>query len=170
MIPLLIVGIIVSMILLALETVEINFVIQTILLLVSMLLLFYASHPLAHYVVARIYGVRVKYFFVGKSDFGKLGGPFNPISRLLVTIGTKLDLDRAKTLSRKKRGFLFGSGAIVSTVLIAIPLIFAWFENLNSIALIFGSLFFILNLGSELAFSTKAGDLSKMKRELSRGT
>ena len=50
-----------------------NPLVQVITMLVSMGLVFYASHPLGHYFVARAYGVDTEHFFVGRSDFRKIG-------------------------------------------------------------------------------------------------
>ena len=102
-------GVVVSIVLLLLTRYGTNFILQTVLLLASMGLIFFASHPLSHYVVAKIYGVDVKYFFLGRSDFRKLGGALGKIGELVPTIGTKLDLDQTRALSKNSRGFLFGS-------------------------------------------------------------
>lgn len=161
-------GVIISIVLLLLTRYATNFILQTVLLLASMGLIFFASHPLSHYFVAKMYGVNVKYFFLGRSDFRKLGGTLGKIGELVPTIGTKLDLDQTRALSKNRRGFLFGSGAIVSNLLMLFPLIAGWFFGLSYVALALGGLFFVASLGTEFAFGTKVGDLSKMKRELAK--
>ena len=130
-------------------------------------LLFFFSHSLVHFIVAKIYRVKVTYFFVGKSDFRKLSGPIGRIGGLVTTIGTKFDSSQL-SLSRGKRAFLFGSGAIVSNVLIGFMLLIAFFFDFASIALIFGFLFFVTAVFTEISFGTKVGDLEKMRREYSR--
>ncbi|MCL5067503.1 MAG: hypothetical protein M1368_04015 [Thaumarchaeota archaeon] len=155
---LLVSGVVVSVAILLLTRYTTNFILQTILLLSSMGLIFFSSHPLSHYVVARLYGVDVKYFFLGKSDFRKLGGTLGKFGDFLPTIGTKVDLDQTRKLSKKRRGFLFGSGAIVSSVLMLFPLVVGLIFGLNYVALILGTLLFIGSLGTELVFSTKAGE------------
>jgi hypothetical protein len=140
---------------------------QSVCLLVSMILIFYCSHPLAHYLVGMAYGVKTTYFFVGKSDFRKLGGALGSLSGLMPTIGTKFDSPDVSALDKMRRGFLFGSGAIVSNVLMSVPLVIAIAFSFNLIALALGTLLFLATLGSELLFSTKIGDLYKMKRALS---
>ena len=144
-----------------------NTILQVIYLLVSMGLVFFSTHPLAHYVVARAYGARVLYFFIAPSDFRRLP---QKVARILgsnlPTIGTKLDRVSLSKLSNEKRARIFGAGAISSSVLILIPLVyFIVFSQTAFIAQIFGMSFFIGNLVFELAFSTKVGDLAKMKRE-----
>lgn len=144
-----------------------NFAFQTVLLLVSMALLFFSAHPLSHYVAARMYRVRVKYFFLGRSDFRRLGGTLGRAGKLLPTIGTKIDSDQIRKRSKNERAFVFGAGAIVSSAVILIPLIFAFTRHVHFVALVLGTLFFLGNIVIEAQFSTKVGDLAKMKKELS---
>ena len=164
----LVLGVVVSVLLLYMALYTDNFILQIVLLLASMGLLFFSSHPLAHYVVARLYGIQVKYFFLGKSDFRKLGGRLGMFGNLIPTIGTKIDVDRIQGISKRRRSLVYGAGAIVSNVVILLPLLTAWYFELNSIALILGTLFFLGSLGSEILFSSKVGDLAKMKRELAK--
>jgi hypothetical protein len=144
-----------------------NPVYQTILLLVSMGALFYSSHPLAHYAVAGITRVGVRYFFVGRSDFRKLGGAMGALGKSVFTIGIKLEPARVRRLSRSRGAILFGSGAIVSNALLAIELLAARLAGLSTLALALGAVLLFGSLATELLFSTKVGDLAKMKRELS---
>ncbi len=163
---LLAVGTIISVVLVTAGLLASNYLLQTILLLASMGLLFYSSHPLAHYIVAKIYKVNVKYFFLSKSDFRKLRGNLGSLGNFLLTIGVKLDSAQLSNLSKVRRGFVFGAGAIVSNVLLAVEVIFAWLAGFNTIAMILATLFLLVNLGTELIFSTRVGDLAKMKKEL----
>jgi hypothetical protein len=133
-----------------------------------MILIFYVLHPLAHYVVGLAYGVKTKYFFLGRSDFGKLGGILGRIGKVMPTIGTKFDSTQLAAISGAGRGFLFGSGTIVSNVALLAPLLLAIFLGFNIIALILGTLLLLGSLATELIFGTKVGDLYKMKREFSR--
>jgi hypothetical protein len=164
----LVLGVAVSVLLLYMALYTDNFVLQIVLLLASMGLLFFSTHPLAHYVVARLYGIQVMYFFLGKSDFRKLGGKLGMFGNLIPTIGTKIDVNRVQGISKRRRSLVYGAGAIVSNVAILLPLLTAWFFGLNPIALVLGTLFFLGSLGSEVLFSSKVGDLSKMKRELAK--
>ncbi|MGI0092152.1 MAG: hypothetical protein ACREBS_10620 [Nitrososphaerales archaeon] len=136
-------------------------------MLVSMALVFYCSHPLSHYIVGKIYGINTKFFFLGKSDFRKLNGALGKLGGMFPTIGIKLDPAKVAGLPRGgKKGFLFGSGAIVSSAVIVIPIAIAAVTRFSLIALVIGLLFFLWNLSFELAFSTKTGDLAKMRRAL----
>ena len=141
--------------------------VQTISLLVSMVLIFYSSHPLAHYLVGWAYGVSTKYFFLGRSDFRKLGGALGRATGNIPTVGTRFDLAQAASIDKTRRAFLFGSGAIVSSMAMLIPIILAIIFVFDTIALVVGTLLFLATLATEIIFSTKIGDLAKMKRELS---
>jgi len=100
-----------------------NPLVQVITMLVSMGLVFYASHPLGHYFVARAYGVGTEYFFLGRSDFRKLRlKPMSSVGALMPTIGTKLKKGELASLPPRKRGRVFGAGVIVSNALIGIQL------------------------------------------------
>ena len=164
----LVLGVVVSFLLLYMALYTVNFILQIILLLASMGLLFFSSHPLAHYVVARLCGIKVMYFFLGRSDFRKLRGKLGTFGNLIPTIGTKIDVIQIQGISKRRRSLVYGAGAIVSNVAMLFPLLAAWFFELNSIALILGTLFFLGSLGSEILFSSKVGDLAKMKRELAK--
>lgn len=132
-----------------------------------MVIMFFSSHPLSHYFVALLCRVRVKYFFLGKSDFRKLGGVIGRIGSMIPTIGTKLDLSKLSTLSRRQRAFLFGSGAIVSNILLSLLLFISFLLDFSLIALIFGLVLLLMTLYTEFAYGTRAGDLDKMRREYS---
>lgn len=160
----LVLGVLIGFILLHFAT---SLSLQIILLLLSMAFVFFFSHPLAHFFTGLAFGVRTSYFFLSSSDFRKLGGSFGKIGNAIPTIGVKFDLGQSVKLSRTKRGFLFGAGAIVSNVGMLIPLLLAIHLNFGLIPLLLGMLFFFASLGTEFLFSSKVGDLSKMKRELS---
>src|SRR5579875_230924 len=147
-----------------------NLILNALLLIVSMALVFFSTHPLAHYIVAGIYGVRVEHFFIAPSDFRKLnqrGAKF--FGSKVPTLGTKLDRGTLSGISSEKRARIYGAGAIASSILILVPLIYsATIGRGSPIAILLGILFFAGNLAFELEFSTKVGDLSKMKREYIR--
>lgn len=146
-----------------------SLVVQVIAMLVSMGLVFYASHPLGHFFAARAYGVRTEYFFVGRSDFRKLNlKPMRLIGGLTPTIGTKLKQDELASLSPRGRGYVFGAGVIVSNALVGIQLVYVLVAGFSPPAAILGALFLIATLATELVFSTKVGDLGKMRREFEK--
>ena len=131
-------------------------------------LLFYSSHPLGHYFVAKMFGVRVDYFFLGKSDFRKLKmKPMRTIGNTLPTMGTRLNRSRLESLAPRQKGYIFGSGVILSSTLMGVQLCYALFAGFSSLALLLGAIFFAGTLVVELVFSTKVGDLSKMKNPTS---
>lgn len=146
-------------------------IMQAILFVVGMALLWYVSHPLSHCSIAKIYRVSTLYFYIGRSEMRKVKTPFSKlISKYLVTVGTKLDRKKFSALSPNSRALVMGSGAIVSTILSALVLIYALARDFGTFALLFGGLFFFANLVTEILLSTKAGDLKKMKEELRKKT
>lgn len=141
---------------------------QSAALLVSMGLLFYSSHPLGHYFVARMFGVHVDYFFVGRSDFRKLKTkPMSTIGNNLPTMGTRLNRSRLGSLAPHQRGYIFGSGVILSSALMGIQLSYASVAGFSSLALLLGAILFVGTIILEFVFSTKVGDLSKMRNPTS---
>ncbi len=157
----------ISVLVLAYASTIVSPLLQTIALLVSLGLLFYSSHPLGHYFVARIFGVRVDYFFLGRSDFRKLKiTPARIIGNSLPKVGTKLDKSNFESLARRKRKYIFGSGVILSNILVGIQLAIAVIAGFSYPAILIGALFFVGDLGVELIFSTEVGDLSKMKKQI----
>jgi hypothetical protein len=142
---------------------------QAILFVVSMIIIWYAAHPLSHYLAARISRVRTLFFFIGPSDMGKSGESpsiLRKISPFLITVGTKLDRARLAALSKMRRGWILGIGAIAGLIILALIELFAIFASKLSLAsLVLGGLFFLLTLGTEIVLSTKSGDISKMRKE-----
>jgi hypothetical protein len=143
--------------------------VQVLTMLVSMGLVFYLSHPLGHFFVARAYGVGTDYFFVGRSDFRKLRlKPMSVVGGLMPTIGTKLKKDELARLPPRKRGYIFGAGVIVSNTLVGIELVFVLVAGFGLPAVLLGALFFMVMLATEFMFSTKVGDLGKMANEFKK--
>lgn len=140
---------------------------QAVLVVVSIALVFFSSHPLAHYFSGLVFGVRTEYFFLSRSDFRKLGGSLGKLGNAIPTIGVKFDKSQLADVSRSKRAFLFGAGAIVSNVGMLIPISLAVVLKFSLVSTTLAALFLLISLGTELLFSTKVGDLSKMRHELS---
>jgi len=160
---------VVSALLLVYSRVSGNLVVQVITMLVSMGLVFYASHPLGHFFMARAYGVSTEYFFVGRSDFRKLKlKPMSLVGGLTPTIGTKLKKEELASLPPRKRGYVFGAGVIVSNALVGIQLVYVLVAGFSLPAVLLGALFFVVTLATELMFSTKVGDLGKMRKEFGK--
>jgi hypothetical protein len=156
--------------LLYLSSIVTQAVVQAILFLISMVIIWYAAHPLSHFVVAKFCGVRTLFFFIGPSDMGKSGPSIaQKISPFLITVGTKLDSPKLVVVSRNRRAWIFGSGALVGVIILAVIESFAILDfKFGILSLVLGGLFFLLTVGTELVLSTKSGDLSKMKKELSK--
>ena len=139
---------------------------QTFLSLISMAMVFFSLHPLAHFFAGMIYGVKTKYFFLSRSDFRKLSGIIGKIGNSIPTIGVKFDSSHLAAVPRLKRAFIFGAGAVTSNVGILVIVSLSVVLKFGIISIILGTLFFLASLGTELLFSAKVGDLSKMRREL----
>ncbi len=143
---------------------------QAILFLISMVIIWYAAHPISHFVVAKLCGVSTLFFFVGRSDLGKNGPSIaKKISSYLITIGTKLDRSKLLAVSRTRRAWIFSSAPLIGLIILALIESFAILDSrFNIISLILGGLFFLVTMGTELVLGTKNGDLSKMKKELAK--
>lgn len=163
----LIVGIITGFAILYVASVSASAGVQTILLLISMALIFFTSHPLAHYLAGLIYGVDTKYFFISTSEFRKLGGFLGSLGKTIPTIGVKFQTSQVASIGKLRRSFLFGSGVIVSNVIMGVLVSLAFVLGFSLVASALGMLFLLASLATEFLFSTKVGDLYKMKRELS---
>jgi hypothetical protein len=76
---------------------------QALAFLVSMSLVFYSSHPLGHYLLAKSSGVTVDYFFLGRSDFRRL--QMRPMKALgdVPTLGTKLNPQQLSSLTSRRK-------------------------------------------------------------------
>jgi len=139
---------------------------QVLTMLISMVLVFFASHPLGHFFSARIYGVETRYFFLGKSDFRKL--PLKPArlaGGLVLTVGTKLKKEDLAKLPPRRRGYIFGAGVIVSNALVGIEFLYVLAAGFTSPAVVVATLFLVGVVATEVLFSTKVGDLAKMRKE-----
>jgi hypothetical protein len=118
-------------------------------------------------VVARAYGVGTEYFFVGQGDFRKLRlRPMSFVGALTPTSGTKLKKGELASLP-PRRGCVFGAGVIVSNALVRIQLAYVS-RRLQPSAVLLGALFFLGTVATELMFSTRMGDLGKMRREFEK--
>lgn len=157
-------GSVISVLILAYTSTITSPLLQTVALLVSMGLLFYSSHPLGHYFVARMFGVPVDYFFLGKSDFRKLKmKPMRTIGNSLPTIGTKLNKSKLESLAPREKGYVFGAGVILSSILMGIQFAYVLVAGFGFLAVLLSAILFVGTLVMELIFSTKVGDLTKMK-------
>lgn len=137
---------------------------KTVMLLISLTLVFFSLHPLAHYAAGLAFHVRTRYFFLSRSDFSKLGGSLGKLGNAIPTIGVKFDSERLKTTGRSRRAILFGVGAIASNVGMLVILLISVALDYGLVPSALGTLFFLASLGTELLFSTKVGDLNKMRR------
>lgn len=162
------IGVLIGFLVLYFGAINDSILFKTIQLLISMALVFFFSHPLAHYATGLVYGVKTRYFFLSSSDFRKLGGSLGKFGNRLPTIGVKFDPAQLATVTQSRRAFLFGVGAIASNVGMLAILSLAIILDFGLIPLALGALFLLASIGTELLFSTKVGDLNKMRRAQSR--
>ncbi len=141
---------------------------QLITFMVGMILLWYVAHPLAHLIVASANGISVRYFYLGRTELSKAFEVAKPVSKYVLTIGTKLDTEKFHAHPRSTRALVMGSGVITSTTVSALVLIYAFVGGLGVYTVILGGLFFIITLATEILYSTKSGDLKKMKDQMQR--
>jgi hypothetical protein len=167
---LLVVGLILGTVLLYITSTISQTIVQALLFLISMIIIWYVAHPLSHYFIARIFSVDTQFFFIAPSDIGKSGPALaRKVSPILLTIGTKLDHSRLETVSKIRRAWIFGAGALIGIIILALIESMAILSfRFNVISLVLGGLFFLVTIGTELGLSTKSGDLSKMIRELAK--
>jgi hypothetical protein len=164
--PLLLLSVVASALVLSYARSSSSAVIQVLTMLVSMVVVFFASHPLGHFFLARAYGVGTEYFFIGKSDFRKLPSKAVKLAGgLTPTIGTKLKKEELSKLPPRKRGYIFGAGVILSNALVGIELVYVLAAGFSLTSAVLGTTFFIAMVATEALFSTKVGDLGKMKAE-----
>ena len=167
--PLLLICVVASALGLAYAQSSSNIVVQSLVMLISMVVVFFASHPLGHLFWARAYGVGTEYFFVGRSDFRKLSLKMaSVVGSLVPTIGTKLKKDELAKLPPRKRGYIFGAGVIGSNALVGVELVYVLAAGFGLPAVLLGAVFFVAMLATEALFSTKVGDLSKMRNEFKK--
>jgi len=166
---LLVLLLVVSALLLVYSRLLSSILLQVIAMFVSIVLVFYLSHPLGHFLTAMAFGVRTDYFFVGKSDFRKLAlKPMSLIGGLTPTIGTKLNKEELSKLPPRRRGYIFGAGVIVSNALVGVELLYVLVAGFSLPAVLLALLFFLATLMTEFLFSTKVGDLGKMRGEFKK--
>jgi hypothetical protein len=142
---------------------------QVILFMIGTLILWYSSHPLAHYISAKALGVKTLYFYVGRSELRKSGiGVVKSLAGHLVTIGTKLDAKMLPRLTMIQRAFIYGSGAIISACVSALIFLYSVSEGYNPLTVAIALIFFLFSVTNELVLSTKSGDIAKMRKALGR--
>jgi hypothetical protein len=161
---------IVGIVILFLSALIVQPILQAIVFIVSVVIVWFTSHPLAHFITAKLCRVRTLFFYIGRSELRSSN--FSITKKLashLVTVGIKLDQAQMKLVSKSKRAWIYGSGALVGIVVIAAIESYALLDlRYNIISLALGGLFFLITLITELTLSTQSGDLSKMRKEIAK--
>jgi hypothetical protein len=138
-------------------------ILRFLLYMISMGCFVFFPHGLAHYVTGRLVGVRFKYYLLTKSSVSKLKLPLlSELANQIPVLALKVDPESLRSASRGKRAMMFASGAAASMIL---PFI-APLASIGRVpALISGILFLVAvaNVGFDLYYSPKAGDLSRIR-------
>jgi hypothetical protein len=135
-----------------------------IVYVVSWACLVFFPHCLGHFIVGRLVGIRFTHYSLGRSAIMKLRLPI--ISRLGAVVPLlTLNIDRASldSASENGRAAMFTAGMAASTILpFAVALI-----SVGRLPTILATMLLLLsagNLGFDLYYSPKAGDIHRIKR------
>jgi len=128
----------------------------------SWICLVFFPHCLAHYIVGRLVGVRFSHYAIGKSSITKLGLPLvSSFASALPLLTLKIERRSLRSVSHGARAVMFASGATASMILPFLVVVVS-FEHLPlalSLALVLIS---VANLGFDLYYSPRAGDISRI--------
>lgn len=128
-----------------------NAVAAGIALVVAALAWSVSLHDLAHWAVGRLVGIRFVCYF--------LGGPFPPRPGLKIDYATYLRTDPGS------RAWMHASGALATKVGPFVALAFWWASDAPGWALWIVLVYGIVQIVTDLVFSTKSSDWKKVKRE-----
>ncbi len=127
-------------------------IIQGLGLLTGTGIILTATHSLAHLLVARIQGMRVIYWFVGT------------VRR--PTPGIKIDYATYLRTPARRRAWMHASGAILSKVVPLVGLGVGWARGAPTWALIVLGVLGVLQIVTDVLWSTKSSDWKKFNREM----
>lgn len=113
------------------------------------------THSLAHWMVGRLCGIRFTHYF--------LGGPAPPRP------GAKVDYASYLKVSPAKRAVMHASGALVTKVLPFALIPFAGAFDLPGWSVVVLVIVGLVQIITDILFSTKSSDWKKVKRELKAG-
>ena len=126
--------------------------VQAVGLLVGTVVILTATHGLAHWVVARIQGMKVIYWFVGT------------VRR--PTPGIKIDYSTYIRTPARRRAWMHASGAIVSKIVPLVGLGVGWAMDAPTWALIVLGVLGVAQIVTDVLWSTKSSDWKKFNREM----
>ena len=121
-------------------------------LLVGTAIVLTATHSLAHWLVARIQGMKVLYWFVG--------------SVRRPTPGIKVDYSTYLRTPAVQRAWMHASGAIVSKVVPLVGLGVGWAMAAPAWSLTALGVIAVVQIVTDVLWSTKSSDWKKFKREM----
>ena len=111
-----------------------------------------ATHSLAHWLVARLQGMRVLYWFVG--------------SVRRPTPGIKIDYATYVRTPARRRAWMHASGAIVSKVVPLVGLGVGWAMEAPTWALVSLGVLAVAQIVTDVLWSTQSSDWKKFNREM----
>lgn len=128
--------------------------------MISFITLWFFPHCLAHYIVGRVFGIRFRYYFVGRSAIRKLNLPLvTGLAGRLPILGIRIEHRTLKKATPAGRFMMFSAGALASSLLPFLPVLFLFmkfpFHGSGFILLA------LINLGFTLYFSPKVGDIRR---------
>jgi len=141
---------------------------QLVCLLASFLCLWFFSHDLAHFMVGSALGMRFPFFFSGKSN---LRHAFRNVpllsllTRNIPALGVKIDYTNFFCVSRRRRAFMFASGALASMLSPLFVLATAWQLETEGWVRMLVSFLVLGNIVFTLPFSYLYGDFLKARRQ-----
>ncbi len=123
----------------------------------------FSLHPLTHYAVGRVLGINFKYYFLhGLYIF------FRSPGKKWWKLEPSLKVDYASYLraSPRSRAIMHASGAVVTKLTILLVLLLGIKFNVSMQGIIATAAMLALYILTDLLYSTKSADWSKVKREL----
>ncbi len=126
--------------------------IRTLVFLGSVGTLLITTHSLTHWIVGRMMGIRFTHYF--------LGGPPPPRP------GAKVDYETYLQTPPKRRALMHASGAVVTKIIPFAMLLVAASLQVKTWAFYGLIVVGVVQIATDLLFSTKTSDWKKVKREL----
>lgn len=140
-----------------------NSLVAFVVYAVSWACLEFFPHCLAHYIVGRLVGVRFTHYEIGKSSIKNIGLPvISWVASALPLLTLRIDRRSLRSVSHSARAVTFASGATVSMILPLFAVVVSFRHLPLGLSLVL-LLISVSNLGLDLYYSPKAGDISRIR-------
>lgn len=140
-----------------------NLLLAFFLCLISMAMLVFFPHCLAHYIVGRLVGVRFEYYRIGRSGIAKLNIPVvSSAANKLPVLTLKANRASLARLNSTRIWAMFSAGALASMILPYVAIA----ESVGRLPLFLTEFLILvatLNLLFDLFYSPRSGDLSRAR-------